>query len=108
MEQQAHNQHQHAIPSVGAYVGVFLALMVLTALTVGAAILDLGFMNTPIALAIAGTKAGLVMWIFMELRHASSLTRLAALSGIAFLAIMLIMTFNDYIGRAWIKAPSSW
>ena len=42
---------------IGAYLGVFVALMVLTALTVWAAFLHLGVWNTPVALAIAVTKA---------------------------------------------------
>ncbi|MEZ5351350.1 MAG: cytochrome C oxidase subunit IV family protein [Bryobacteraceae bacterium] len=109
------NHSSHEIPSVGAYVGVFGALMVFTAITVGAATLDLGMMNTPIALAIAGCKAAMVMWIFMELRHAPRLTRLTAITGIAFLAIMLILTFGDYYGRtlpdtppkAWLPQPAT-
>lgn len=102
--------HEHALPSVGAYVGVFLALMVLTAITVASAALDLGWLNTPIALAVAGTKATLVMWIFMELRHAPPLTRLAAVTGVAFLAILLILFLTDYqMGRTlWTPDPPTW
>jgi cytochrome c oxidase subunit 4 len=102
------NKHGHSIPSVWAYVGVFTALMVLTAITVGAAMIDLGRLNTPVALIIAGTKASLVMWIFMELRHSSSLTRTVALTGIVFLTIMLVLTFSDYFGRGMAVSPESW
>ena len=90
------------------YIGVFLALMVLTLVTVGAAKLDLGLLNTPIALAIAGSKAFLVMYIFMELRSASALTRLSALSGVVFLAIMLIMIGQDYAARSYLPYPANW
>lgn len=102
------NHPQHQVPSIAAYVGVFTALMVLTGVTVGAASLDLGIMNTPIALAIAGTKASLVMWIFMELRHASRLTRLTAVTGVAFLSILLILTFGDYVGRTMPPPTKTW
>ena len=101
-------QHQHHVPPVAHYVGVFLALMVFTGITVVAAKLDLGALNTPIALTIAGTKAFMVMYIFMELRHASALTRLAAVSGIAFLAIMLIMIGQDYAARHYMPYPKNW
>lgn len=101
-------QHSHHVPSVAHYVGVFAALMVLTAVTVGAASLDLGLLNTPIALVIAGTKAFLVMYIFMELRNASPLTRLSALSGVVFLAIMLIMIGQDYVARTYLPYPANW
>jgi cytochrome c oxidase subunit 4 len=101
-------QHQHHVPPVSHYVGVFAALMVFTIITVVAAKFDLGLLNTPIALAIAGTKAFMVMYIFMELRHAPALTRLAALSGIVFLAIMLIMIGQDYGARHVMPYPNNW
>ncbi len=101
-------QHQHHVPPISHYVGVFMALMVLTLVTVGAAKLDLGLLNTPIALAIAATKAFLVMYIFMELRSASPLTRLSALSGVVFLAIMLIMIGQDYAARSYMPPPANW
>ena len=102
------NHHQHFVPPVSHYVGVFLALMVFTGITVLAAKLDLGLLNTPIALAIAGTKAFMVMYIFMELRQASALTRMSALSGIIFLAIMLIMIGQDYAARHYLPYPTNW
>ncbi|MEZ5398560.1 MAG: cytochrome C oxidase subunit IV family protein [Bryobacteraceae bacterium] len=109
------DNNSHHVPSLGSYLGVFGALMFFTAITVGAATLDLGVFNLPIALAIAGTKAALVMWIFMELRHAPRLTRLTAMTGVAFLAILLILTFGDYVGRtmplpsdpAWLPKSTS-
>jgi cytochrome c oxidase subunit IV len=102
------SQHQHKVPPVSHYVGVFLALMVFTGITVLAAKLDLGMFNTPIALLIAATKAFMVMYIFMELRNASPLTRLSALSGVVFLAIMLIMIGQDYAARHYMPYPSNW
>ena len=102
------SQHQHHVPPVAHYVGVFLALMVFTGITVLAAKFDLGMLNTPIALAIAATKAFMVMYIFMELRHAPALTRMAALSGIVFLAIMLIMIGQDYGARHYLPHPANW
>jgi cytochrome c oxidase subunit 4 len=102
------NKHEHHVTPTGVYIGVFLGLMVLTAVTVGAAMIDLGALNTPIALAIAGTKATLVMYFFMELRHAPPLTRLVALTGIMFLSILLILTFGDYFGRGMVRVPTHW
>ncbi len=58
---------QHIV-SVRSYVFVFLALLSLTALTTGVAFIDLGSMNTVIALVIAATKMLLVMLIFMHVR----------------------------------------
>jgi cytochrome c oxidase subunit IV len=105
---QANKHQQHHVPPVAHYVGVFLALMVLTVATVAVASLDLGALNTVVAMLVAGTKAFLVMYIFMELRHASPVTKMAALSGIVFLAIMLIMIGQDYAARHYLPYPSNW
>jgi cytochrome c oxidase subunit 4 len=102
------HQSAHRIPPVSHYVGVFLALMVFTGLTVLVAKFDLGALNTVVALLVAGAKAFMVMYIFMELRVAPPLTRLAALSGIVFLAIMLIMIGQDYGARHYMPYPSNW
>lgn len=102
------HQSSHHVPPVSQYVGVFLALMVFTGLTVLVAKFDLGSLNTVVAMAVAGAKAFMVMYIFMELRVAPPVTRLAALSGIVFLAIMLIMIGQDYGARHYMPYPANW
>ncbi len=47
-------------PSIALYLGVYVALMILLALTAGAAYINLGALNTPVALGIAALKALLV------------------------------------------------
>jgi len=107
MARQSHAP-AHPVTPVGMYIGVFLTLMVLTLVTVVAAKFDLGALNTPIALGIAGTKATVVVLFFMELRHARLLTKLAAVVGIAWLAILLIFLFSDYGSRSWIPTSPTW
>jgi caa(3)-type oxidase subunit IV len=51
------------------------------------------------ALVIAGTKSALVFLFFMHVRFASRLTQLFALTGFAWLAILLALTLNDYLTR---------
>ena len=104
----AQGNGSHAIASPGTYVGVFLALMVLTALTVAVAWVDLGLLNTPVALAIAGAKAALVVWFFMEVRHAHPVTKLVMLSAVVWLVILGALTFSDYMSRSWLYRPQSW
>ncbi|MFN7925742.1 MAG: cytochrome C oxidase subunit IV family protein [Bryobacteraceae bacterium] len=103
------DNHQHHVPAVSAHWRLPCAHVVLTGI-VAVAMLDLGkLQHTVVALAVAGTKAALVMWIFMELRHAPPLTRLAAITGVAFLAILLILVLTDYsIGRVWMPDPPTW
>ena len=58
----------HVMP-LGTYFAVFLALMAGTALTVVAAYVDLGWANNAVALAIAITKATLVILFFMHVKE---------------------------------------
>jgi cytochrome c oxidase subunit 4 len=81
------------------YFLVFAALIILTLITTGAAYLDLGIFNTPIALAIAITKALLVMLFFMHLRYSDYLTWVFAGAGVLWLFHLLIFTLSDYLTR---------
>ncbi len=52
-----------------SYLKVFIALMVLTALTVAVTTIHFGdVMNIVVGVLIALAKAGLVIWIFMHLK----------------------------------------
>ena len=92
-----HNGHH--VTSVGLYVGIFFALMILTAATVIVANFDLGWANDVIALTIAVTKALLVLWFFMHLRYSTRMTMLTALAGFFWLGILIALTLNDYLTR---------
>jgi cytochrome c oxidase subunit 4 len=85
----------HVSP-IGLYVTIFLALMALTAATVAAAFVNLGSLNFPVAMLIAGFKATLVVWFFMHVKYQSSLTKLTVATGLYFLAILLGMFLLDY------------
>lgn len=89
---------EHVTP-VKTYVLIFVALMVLTALTVVAANFDLGWANNVVALTIAVTKAVLVVLFFMHVRYSTRLTALTALAGIFWLAILIGITLTDYLTR---------
>ena len=89
------------ISPVSLYITIFVALMVGTALTVGAAFVDLGQFNFAVAMAIATVKASLVVWYFMHVKYQSSLAKLTVATGLFFLAILLGMMMIDYGGRAF-------
>ena len=66
-----HIEHvEHHLPK-SMYFVIFGALMVLTALTVGLAFVNLGQMNIVVALAVAIVKASLVVMFFMHLKYES-------------------------------------
>ena len=85
-----------------AYFGVFAILMALTAATVWAAFQHLGVWNTPVALAIAVTKALLVALIFMHLRSSPKLTAIVVSASLVWLAILILITLSDYLTRPWL------
>ena len=88
------------------YFGVFGALMVLTVVTVVVAYVNLGAINTAVALGIASFKATLVILYFMHVKYASQLTKLIVVSGLFFLAILLTLTMTDYVSREWVNPPA--
>ncbi|MBM3263125.1 MAG: cytochrome C oxidase subunit IV family protein [candidate division Zixibacteria bacterium] len=107
-EHSEHTQHSHHIATPGSYLAIFAALIALTALTVFVAFIDLGIINTAVALAIAVTKAVLVILFFMHLKFSPNQTKLAMVAGIFWLMIMLIITAFDYVGRGWQPDPGGW
>jgi cytochrome c oxidase subunit 4 len=90
------------IASVKSYILVFLALMVLTAVTVGVAFVDLGMFSDIVALTIAVTKAILVVLIFMHVAHSSRMTKLSIVAGFLWLAILIGLTLTDYFSRGFL------
>lgn len=103
-----HGSHAPHIATVGNYLTIFAALMVLTALTVYVAFIDLGVMNTVVALGIAVLKAVLVILYFMHLKFSSPQIKLAMVAGFFWLLIMLIITGFDYVGQGMQYAPRGW
>jgi cytochrome c oxidase subunit 4 len=92
------SEHRHVVPT-STYYTIFGLLMLGTAITVWAAFLDLGALNTVVALAIACTKATLVVLFFMHVKYSTRLTWAVVFGGVFWLAILLALTFNDYLTR---------
>lgn len=82
-----------------AYLGIYAALLALTAVTVGAAFLSLGRFSFVAALVIASLKAGLVAWRFMEIGHAPRAARLLAVAGLAVFALLIGPVLVDTLAR---------
>ncbi|HEX4227194.1 MAG TPA: cytochrome C oxidase subunit IV family protein [Bryobacteraceae bacterium] len=96
------------VPRVRTLVFVFLALIVLTGATTAIDYINLGDWNVVVALAIAVIKASLVAWIFMGVRHVTSLNRLFVIAGITWLSFLFLLTFADYTTRSWQYQPQAW
>ncbi len=99
-----HEEHdvEHTEHSQGFYIAIGIGLLILTAITVSAAFVNLGAFNPVVALLIATIKATLVVLFFMHVKGASEkLTGAVVVSGFFFLFIMLTMSLADYLTRAW-------
>ena len=96
---------EHVVP-VRIYAVIFATLLLLTLVTVDVAFYNFGMMNVTIALAIATTKAMLVILYFMHVRYAPSLTAVFAVAGFIWLAILVSFTLSDFLTRGWLVLPS--
>src|ERR1017187_1128316 len=93
------------VDSVKTYAAVWIALLLMTALTTSVAYIDLGPFSVVVALAIAVGKMLLVALFFMHVRHSTRLTRLVVLGGLLWLLILLGMTMSDILTRGWVGVP---
>jgi cytochrome c oxidase subunit IV len=109
----------HVVP-VRTYLGIFVALLALTALTTGVAFMDFGDihtgiplihvipLNTVVALAIAVVKMLLVILFFMHVKYSSGLTKIVVMAGFLFLAILVSFTLADELTRVWTPEAGAW
>ena len=90
---------EHVV-SLKTNVAVWVALLVLTGVTTGIAFVDLGPLNTIVALVIATGKALLVVLIFMHVKYASDkLVKVVVISAVFFLLLLLGLSLADYSTR---------
>ena len=95
---------EHRIP-LRVYYTVFSALLLLTGVTVGVSLVDLGPLSTVVALVIAATKASLVILYFMHVRYGPRLIWVFVSAGFFWLAIMIVLTMGDVVSRGWFVVP---
>ncbi len=86
---------KHIIVTTKTFVGIWLALLVLTGITIEAAALKMGSWSMAANLVIASTKASLVLWFFMHLKYEKKFFKLLILIPIATITIIIWLTFYD-------------
>ena len=89
---------EHIVP-VRIYLIIFATLLVLTGVTTAVAFVNLGPLNVVVMLLIAFFKASLVILYFMHVRFTGRLTQVAAVSGFAWLAVLIGLTLSDVLTR---------
>lgn len=92
----SHGGAAHHVVPLRTLFAVFLWLMVLTVVTVGATLFDFGYtMNLVLAMAIAVLKAALVMLYFMHLRWDSPFNAVVAIGSLLFVALFIVVCIID-------------
>jgi cytochrome c oxidase subunit IV len=85
------------VVEVRVLLGVFAALVLLTAITVAVSYFNFGPFNLIVAVGVATIKAALVAFWFMHLRYDSGLHAFIFLVGVAFLGLFLVIAMLDSI-----------
>jgi len=87
------------------YYAIWILLLILTVVTAWVATVDLGPLNTIVALAIATIKATVVVLFFMHVKYASEkLTKVVIMSALFWMLILLMLSLADY---TWRLAPGT-
>ncbi|MFZ0820511.1 MAG: cytochrome C oxidase subunit IV family protein [Candidatus Acidiferrales bacterium] len=96
------------VVSVKIYIAIFLVLLALTAVTTYVSFIDLGRMNTVVALAIAVTKMLLVILFFMHVKYSPRLTKLTIIAAFFWFGLLITFTLSDVLTRQWTPTPTGW
>jgi cytochrome c oxidase subunit 4 len=99
------SEDAHSGPLIGprTYFLIFLALIVLTVLTVALSFFELGPWHLVVGMAIGVVKAALVILFFMHVLHSSRLTWIVIAAGFFWLALLIGGTIMDYLTRPWLS-----
>jgi len=89
------------LPPLRDYATVWLALLLLLAITCGTSFLPLGRFNLIVNLAVAVVKALLVILVFMKLARSAPMVVVVAIVGVAMLSILVCLSLTDFAIRGW-------
>lgn len=92
---QEESNHSHT-PKYGVLILVWLALLMLTGLTVTFAGINLGNLTIATVLIIASIKSYLVLTFFMHLKYENKIFKIFIFVALFFLIISLVLLFSDY------------
>jgi len=88
------------IVSSKLYYAIWIMLLVLTVVTAEVATIDLGPLNTIVALVIASVKALTVALFFMHVKYTSEkMTKVVIVAAIFWLLVLLSLSMADYTTR---------
>ncbi len=88
------NNEVHIVGS-RTFIAVWVALLILTGVTIEAAHLRMGEWSMLANILIASTKAGLVLWFFMHLKYERKFFKVLFLVPLVTITIIIGLTFFD-------------
>jgi cytochrome c oxidase subunit 4 len=90
-------EHSEHIASSRLYWLIWLILICATVLTAWVSTIDLGRLNTVVALVIATCKASLVVLIFMNVKYTSEkMSKAILISAVFWLFLLLVLSLADF------------
>jgi len=90
---------EHIVPSK-TYYAIWILLLILTGVTAWVSTIDLGPLNTIVALVIATSKALIVTLFFMHVKYTSEkMTKVVIACALFWLLILLALSMTDYATR---------
>jgi cytochrome c oxidase subunit 4 len=97
------SENEHHVVPVKLYMLIGGTLLFFTWVTYAVSQIDLGPLNTIVALCIATFKATLVVLIFMHVKYTSEkLTKAVIIAAIFFLGLLLTLSLADFGTRSWL------
>lgn len=99
MATSTHDEHEEHLVPYKTFILVWMALIVLTLVTVGVSYLDLKHLSFAIALLIAVVKSTLVLMYFMHMRWDRPVFIWFFVAAVGTYVIFVILTFADYFYR---------
>jgi cytochrome c oxidase subunit 4 len=97
------SENEHHVVPVKLYMLIGGTLLFFTWVTYAVSQIDLGPLNTIVALCIATFKATLVVLIFMHVKYASEkLTKAVIIAAVFFLGLLLTLSLADFGTRSWL------
>jgi cytochrome c oxidase subunit 4 len=93
------SEETHVPVPYRTFILIWVALLILTGITVAVSRVDVGALNIWVALGVASIKSSLVIFFFMHLKQESKLFKIGLLTMLVILAIFVGMTFLDVLYR---------
>ena len=109
----AHSSDGIAMPkphvcSSQTFMGILLALLFLTFITVYISRFDFGGANMWLAMAVASLKASLVISVFMHMLWDTTINKIFFISSFLFLGLLFLFTFADLLARSDFETKHGW